>query len=86
MVARGGGRARASDAVDPRVGLSHIRPLGTALQAGEPLLQVHAATAADAEAACSALLTAMTIADTQSGIDAPTAAGPVVLETILPTA
>ena len=86
VVALGGGRARASDVVDPRVGLSHIRPLGTALQAGEPLLQVHAATAADAEAACSALLTAMTIADTQSGIDAPTAAGPVVLETILPTA
>ena len=92
VVALGGGRARASDVVDPRVGLSDIRPLGTVLQAGEPLLRVHAATAAAAEAACSALLAALTWSDTDTntaagaGASPSAAAGPVVLETILPAA
>ena len=90
VVALGGGRARASDVVDPRVGLSDIRPLGTVLQAGEPLLRVHAATAAAAEAACSALLAALTWADTDTntaaGASPSAAVGPVVLETILPAA
>ena len=90
VVALGGGRARASDGVDPRVGLSDIRPLGTVLHAGEPLLRVHAATSADAQAACSALLAAMTLADGNTvacaGDGASAAAGPVVIETILPAA
>lgn len=83
VVALGGGRARASDAVDPRVGLSDIRPLGTVLRTGEPLLRVHAASAADAQAACAAVLAAMTLVDIEPGGGAPAAAGPVVIDTIL---
>lgn len=76
VVGLGGGRRMAGDAVDPRVGFSHVQPLGTALQAGDALLRVHAASQADAEAACAAVLAATTIADT-----APPP-GPVVIETL----
>ena len=75
--ALGGGRRRASDAVDARVGLSHCRPLGAVLRAGEPLLRVHAATQADAEQAVRAVLAALTLAD------AAPLAGPVLIETVL---
>ena len=80
VVALGGGRQRASDAVDARVGFSHCQPLGALLRAGEPLLRVHAATLADAQAAGQAALAAFTLADT-----APDQ-GPVVIETLLPGA
>jgi thymidine phosphorylase len=40
----GGGRLRADDPVDHRVGLSDIRPIGARVAAGEPLLRVHAAS------------------------------------------
>ncbi|MEK8051631.1 thymidine phosphorylase [Ideonella sp. DXS22W] len=63
VVALGGGRARPGDAVDPRVGFSGLRPLGSALAAGEPLLTVHAASAADAEAAARAVQAAITLAE-----------------------
>ncbi len=76
VVALGGGRRRASDAVDARVGLSHCRPLGTVLRAGEPLLRVHAASPADAEQAVRAVLAALTLAD------AAPLAGPVLIETV----
>jgi thymidine phosphorylase len=74
VVALGGGRARAADAVDPRVGLDAVRSLGTPVRAGEPLLVVHAASDADAQAAAAAVQAAITIADT-----APIAT-PVVIE------
>ena len=61
VVALGGGRRRAADPVDPRVGLDRVRPLGSVLRAGEPLARVHAATAADAAAACAAVLAAVTL-------------------------
>ena len=77
VVALGGGRRRTGDAVDPRVGLSHIRPLGTRLQAGEPVLRVHAADRAQAEAAAAAVLAAITLADTGP------APCPVVLESLV---
>lgn len=76
VVALGGGRQRASDNIDPRVGLSHCRPVGSRVQAGEPLLRVHAATGADADAALQSLARLITIADA-----APPAA-PVIVETI----
>ncbi|GCL64746.1 thymidine phosphorylase [Pseudaquabacterium pictum] len=76
VVALGGGRRVAGDAVDPRVGFSQVQPLGSALQAGDALLRVHAASRADAEAACAAVLAASTMADT-----APPP-GPVVIETL----
>ena len=45
VVALGGGRLRSDQAIDPAVGLSDIVGLGTCVQAGEPLLRVHARTA-----------------------------------------
>ncbi|MGV8937881.1 MAG: thymidine phosphorylase [Allorhizobium sp.] len=43
VVDLGGGRRRPSDAIDHRVGLSGLRPLGTAVAKGEPIAIVHAA-------------------------------------------
>ena len=74
VVALGGGRAHADDVVDPRVGLAQVLPLGTLLRAGDPLLQVHAASADAASVASQAVLAAITLADV-----AP-APGPVVIE------
>jgi thymidine phosphorylase len=76
VVGLGGGRRVAGDAVDPRVGFSQVRPLGTALQAGDALLRVHAASRADAETARAAVLAAVRIADS-----APPP-GPVVIEAL----
>ncbi|MBI1944319.1 MAG: thymidine phosphorylase [Deltaproteobacteria bacterium] len=48
----GGGRQRASDAVDPRVGLAVHRRIGDRVEAGEPLVTLHVADAGvDAAAA-----------------------------------
>jgi thymidine phosphorylase len=76
VVALGGGRARAADAVDPRVGLSAVQPPGTALRAGDALMQVHAATEADARSAVAAVQAAITVAD------APPPPRPVVVEAL----
>ena len=76
VVALGGGRRRAGDAVDPRVGLSQVRPLGTRLRAGDALLRVHAGDQAQANAAAQAVLAAITVAD-----EAPVI-GPVVMEAL----
>jgi thymidine phosphorylase len=62
VVDLGGGRRRASDAVDPSVGLSGVWPRGTRVAAGEALMKVHAATRAAAAAACERLGRAITIA------------------------
>ncbi|HET9977830.1 MAG TPA: thymidine phosphorylase [Burkholderiaceae bacterium] len=63
VVELGGGRRRASDAVDPRVGLSEVLPVGTRVDAGQPLLRVHAATRAGAQAAAAQIAAALKIAD-----------------------
>ena len=76
VVELGGGRRRASDSVDPGVGLSQVRPLGTRLAKGEPLLRVHAARQGDAQAACARLHAAITIGD------AAAPSSPVVIERI----
>jgi thymidine phosphorylase len=76
VVALGGGRLRASDAIDPRVGLSHCRPIGSVVQAGEPLLRVHAANDADADEALATLTRLVTVGD------GPAQPGPVIVETI----
>jgi thymidine phosphorylase len=78
VVALGGGRRQASDRVDPRVGLSHLRGLGAELQAGEPLAVVHAADEASAEAAVRAVLAAATLAESGARNDGA-AVGPAVV-------
>ena len=42
VVALGGGRLRSDQVIDPAVGLSDIVELGASVQAGEPLLRIHA--------------------------------------------
>ena len=63
VVALGGGRARPGQAVDPRVGLSHVLPLGAAVLAGQSLATVHAADLAAAQAAVCTVQQALTLAD-----------------------
>ena len=48
VVELGGGRRLPSDAIDHRVGIDAILPLGTAVARGQPIARVHAATAEDA--------------------------------------
>ena len=61
VVALGGGRRRAIDAVDPRVGFDHMLALGDRVTAGEPLAVVHAANDGDADTAVVAMLAALRI-------------------------
>ena len=63
IVALGGGRTRPGDAIDPRVGLSDVRPSGSRLQAGEPLAMLHATQLAVGKAAAHALVSAFRIGD-----------------------
>lgn len=55
VVHLGGGRLRESDAVNPAVGLSELRPAGSEMRAGEPLCMVHAAGTDAAHAAIARL-------------------------------
>jgi thymidine phosphorylase len=59
----GGGRRRATDLIDPAVGFSAVRPIGSPIAAGEPLALVHAASDADADAAIAALRRMIRIGD-----------------------
>jgi thymidine phosphorylase len=63
VIALGGGRMRASDAVDPRVGFAELRPVGAAVQLNEPLARVYARDRNTASAARDSLLGAFTIGD-----------------------
>lgn len=74
LIALGGGRRKASDAIDHRVGFSDVRGVGEQVRAGEVLGTVHAANAAAAEAASAGLLSALHIGD------APAAAVPVLVQ------
>jgi thymidine phosphorylase len=65
VVELGGGRRRASDAVDPRVGLSDIASIGQRIEAGALLATVHAADLASAEAAGKRLLQLIDMSDTE---------------------
>ncbi len=51
VVALGGGRRRAADAINPAVGLAGLAEPGQFIEAGQPLALVHAASQADAEQA-----------------------------------
>jgi thymidine phosphorylase len=77
VVALGGGRAHADDAVDPSVGLSEVIDVGAPVQAGGPLCLVHAASDAAAEAAIASVRRAIRIGDAEP------AERPVVLERVV---
>ena len=62
VVALGGGRSHADDAIDPTVGLSDVIDVGAPVRAGNPLCMVHAASDADAEAAMDIVRRAIRIA------------------------
>nr|WP_155897425.1 thymidine phosphorylase [Aureimonas ureilytica] len=63
VVQLGGGRSVPGEAIDPAVGLSAIAPLGTSVQAGDPLGFVHARSEAAAERAVAQVLASVTIGD-----------------------
>lgn len=64
VVGLGGGRRRASDAINPAVGLTEVIGVGQAVAAGQPLAMVHAADAASADVAIAALRHAIHLGDT----------------------
>jgi thymidine phosphorylase len=76
VVALGGGRRRASDVVDLRVGFDAVLPLGCAVRVGEPLAIVHAASDGAAEVGVIAVLAAMRVEDQGEVI------GPVVVDVV----
>lgn len=63
VVALGGGRAHADDAIDPSVGLTDMIDVGTQVRAGSVLGVVHAASDADADQAIAILRRAIRIED-----------------------
>lgn len=77
VVALGGGRTRPGEAIDARVGLAQVRPLGAPVRAGEPLLVVHAASEAAAAAVLPALAAALSVRDA-----APAAGPSPILDTL----
>ena len=63
VVALGGGRTHADDAIDPSVGLTDVVDVGTPVRAGSLLCVVHAASDADADQAIGILQRAIRIED-----------------------
>jgi thymidine phosphorylase len=81
VVALGGGRRRAEDAVDPAVGLAAVAGPGDAVGLDRPLAVVHARSPAEADQAAAALRAAVAVEDGP----APPVGSPV-LQRIGPTA
>ncbi|QIR85128.1 thymidine phosphorylase [Paracoccus sp. AK26] len=77
VVALGGGRVRAGEAIDPRVGLSMLAKLGEQVGPGRPLALVHAADDTAAEVAVAAVAAAYSLGE---GADP----GPLVRDRIAP--
>ncbi len=63
VVQLGGGRLREGDRINPSVGLSNLAGIGMAVEPGQPLARVHAATLEQAEAALKQLAVAYSISD-----------------------
>lgn len=63
IVALGGGRTRAADPIDHRVGVTDILPTGTYVKSGDPLCLIHAGDEAGFAAARDAIVKAIRIAD-----------------------
>ena len=72
----GGGRRRATDAIDPAVGLSDVAAIGEAVGAERPLCRVHARREAEARAAAAAVRAAISVGE------GPAEAPPPVYERI----
>jgi pyrimidine-nucleoside phosphorylase len=72
----GGGRKRKGGPIDPAVGLVTHARLGDAVEPGDLLLNIHAASVEDAERVTPRLLTAYTVSDT------PISAPPLILDII----
>jgi thymidine phosphorylase len=73
VVELGGGRARASDTIDPSVGLTELAPIGAGVGPDAPLARVHGRTAGEAEAAARRLRAAYSLSNAP-----PAPADPVV--------
>ncbi|SEA36412.1 thymidine phosphorylase [Rubrimonas cliftonensis] len=71
VIGLGGGRARAEDRIDPRVGFDRLAGLGVSVGPGAPLGRVHAADAASAARAAEALRGAYRIGDAAPDIPEP---------------
>ncbi|MEL7186534.1 MAG: thymidine phosphorylase [Pseudomonadota bacterium] len=67
IIGLGGGRRVVGESLDLAVGFTNIAPIGAAVDSNRPLAVVHAASEADAEAACQCLLAACTLGDTAPG-------------------
>lgn len=76
VIGLGGGRRRAADPIDPRVGFDRLAGIGEAVDGTRPLARVHAATVEDAEAAATALRAAVRVGP------GPATRGPLVKERI----
>jgi len=61
VLAMGGGRRDAADAINPSVGLSDVCNIGARVEVGQPLAMVHAASETDANAAVAEIRSAITI-------------------------
>ncbi|MDQ1902322.1 thymidine phosphorylase [Paracoccus sp. WLY502] len=77
VVALGGGRVRAGEAIDPRVGLSMLAKLGEEVGPGRPLALVHAADDTAAEVAVAAVSAAYRLGEEG-------APGPLIRDRIAP--
>ena len=75
VVHLGGGRMREGDQIDPSVGYSDMLPLGRAVEKGEPLARVHAASEKAAEQAERAYRSAVSIGE-------PGAVQPLLIERV----
>jgi len=63
VIALGGGRRRASDRIDHRVGFSEVLGIGAQVRAGDPLAMVHAPDNAAAQAAITGMLQSIVVSD-----------------------
>lgn len=77
VVALGGGRVRAADAVDPAVGFTGLAMIGDHIDVGEPLGFVHARNDGQVQQASRALIDAYQFGQAQEVRDSP-----IILETI----
>jgi len=68
VVDLGGGRKRASERIDPSVGLSNVALIGDAVTPDTPLATVHGASDTAAQAGVAAVLAAYEITDARPGI------------------